>query len=88
MEIPGYEDTFFENVSQETKERYVEGKRKFEQTKNDNIARNEEMSRKSRLQHERTAFISHCIKLSEKITQIDTSEANVGSSLPSVDKSD
>jgi len=87
MEIPGYEDTFFENVSQETKDRYIEGKRKFEQTKNNNIARNEEMSRKSRLQHERTAFISRCIKLSE-ITQVDTTGPNVSSSETPVDKSD
>lgn len=65
MEIPGYEDTFFDNIDEDIKRQFYSAKQKFQETRENNIARNEEIARKSRISNERSKFISHCIKLSE-----------------------
>jgi len=67
MEIPGYEDTFFENIDENIKNEFIKNKQKFEQTRQDNIERNEAVARRVRLNNERSQFISRCIKLSDKV---------------------
>ena len=87
MEIPGYEDTFFDNIPEDIKTKFYEGKREFEQTRDNNIARSEEFARKSRLNSERGKFISHCIKLRERLVH-KTDNDESGEFVVTVDKTD
>lgn len=84
MEIPGYEDTFFDNIPEDIKQEFYKGKQRFEQKKQENIARNEETARKSRINTERAQFISHCIKLRDNMVNMghqDTSDIDYVSSV-------
>lgn len=74
MEIPGYEDTFFDNIDEDIKRQFYSAKQKFQETRENNIARNEEVARKSRISNERSKFISHCIKLSDAKKNINVSD--------------
>lgn len=62
MEIPGYEDTFFDGIEDDIKERFKKAKQEFEDKKAAAIARNEKINTTER-SNQRAQFISKCIDM-------------------------